>query len=425
MKEGVSCSLMLQLTLLFLLGLHKSRCSTFTGIKDSGFMKIKVDALSPVTSSGVEPRPFLPLLAPSPLPSFTNDSLPKLSGLCSLDLSAAEDIMSTTASNCWATFAPYLANVVCCPQFHATLVILIGQTSKKSGVLALNTSHATHCLSDVEKILVSQGANENLQNVCSIHPENLTKASCPTIVADDFETIVDSSILLTACGKLDPVSECCDQFCQNAILDAARKIALKGMSNLDWDHTSSEQTTRINNCKNIVLRWLAMKLDPSSANTILRGLSNCKLNKAMESYVSDLQEQSLVTNLQALSCAASLGMKLQKANVSNNVYNLCHISLKDFSLQVGSQESGCLLPSLPSDATYDKTSGIGFICDLNDHITAPWPSMLYVPASSCSKSMKLPAMPSATSAQNGVFVENLVLRLLFTFLLVDLGILYS
>lgn len=55
--------------------------------------------------------------------------------------------------------------------------------------------------------------------------------------------------------------------------------------------------------------------------------------KAMESYVSQLQEQSFITNVQALNCAASLGLNLQKANVSNNVYSLCHINLKDFSLQ--------------------------------------------------------------------------------------------
>lgn len=54
---------------------------------------------------------------------------------------------------------------------------------------------------------------------------------------------------------------------------------------------------------------------------------------AMESYVSHLQKQSFLTNLQALNCAASLGKKLQKENITNNVYNLCHISLQDFSLQ--------------------------------------------------------------------------------------------
>lgn len=53
----------------------------------------------------------------------------------------------------------------------------------------------------------------------------------------------------------------------------------------------------------------------------------------IESYVSHLQRQSFVTNLQALDCAASLGIKLQKVNVSKNIYKLCHISLKDFSVQ--------------------------------------------------------------------------------------------
>lgn len=55
--------------------------------------------------------------------------------------------------------------------------------------------------------------------------------------------------------------------------------------------------------------------------------------KAVEGYVSHLQEQSFLTNLQALNCATYLGIKLQQANISKNLYNLCHINLKDFSLQ--------------------------------------------------------------------------------------------
>ncbi|KAK2647556.1 hypothetical protein Ddye_015045 [Dipteronia dyeriana] len=303
-----------------------------------------------------------------------------------------------TATDCWASFAPYLANVVCCPQFDATLMILLGQYSKSSGVLNLNTTNANHCLSDFEKILESQCANSNLRTICSIHPANLTEASCPVVDVNKFESIVDSSKLLAACGKLDHVNECCHQVCQNAILDAANKIAMNGTS------STLPVNSTVDDCKNIVFRWLANKLDPSSANGVLRGLSNCKVNKvcplvfpemknltaecghtrsnqtscckAVESYVAHLQEQSFITNLQALNCAASLGMRLQKANVTQNVYDLCHINLKDFSLQ----ESGCLLPSLPSDVTYDKTSGIGFICDLNDSIEAPWPSASFVPA---------------------------------------------
>lgn len=57
-----------------------------------------------------------------------------------------------------------------------------------------------------------------------------------------------------------------------------------------------------------------------------------------------------------------------------------------FALFLFGTASGCLLPSLPSDATYD-TTGVGFVCDLNDHIPAPWPSTSQVPTSSCNRSM--------------------------------------
>ena len=49
-------------------------------------------------------------------------------------------------------------------------------------------------------------------------------------------------------------------------------------------------------------------------------------------------------------------------------------------------EYGCLLPSMPSDATFD-TSGISFLCDLNDNIPAPWPNTSQMSASSCKKCM--------------------------------------
>lgn len=53
----------------------------------------------------------------------------------------------------------------------------------------------------------------------------------------------------------------------------------------------------------------------------------------MESYVSHLQKQSFITNLQALDCAETLAMKLKESHITEDVYGLCHISLKDFSLQ--------------------------------------------------------------------------------------------
>ncbi|KAF5812299.1 putative uncharacterized GPI-anchored protein-lke [Helianthus annuus] len=44
-----------------------------------------------------------------------------------------------------------------------------------------------------------------------------------------------------------------------------------------------------------------------------------------------------------------------------------------YTTTVGSEDSGCLFPSLPFDVTYDQSSGIDFKCDLNDNVAAPWP----------------------------------------------------
>ncbi|XP_015885729.3 uncharacterized GPI-anchored protein At1g61900 isoform X1 [Ziziphus jujuba] len=397
--------------------------------------------LSEISPTG-SPQPFLPLLAPSPLAPFTNLTSPKLSGRCTLNFTAAESLMSTTSIDCWSVFAPLLANVICCPQLEATLAILIGQSSKETNVLALNGTVAKYCLSDIEQILVGQGANDSLKQICSIHSSNLTEASCPVKSIDEFESTVDTSKLLAACEKIDPVKECCDSICQNAILEAATQITLKAseLLSLGGSHILPEHSAKVNDCRNIVLRWLASQLGPSNAKEVLRGLSNCNVNKvcplvfpdmrhvtkdcgngisnrtaccnAMESYVSHLQKQSFITNLQALDCAASLGMKLRRLNITTDVYGLCHIGLKDFSLQVGNQEVGCLLPSLPSDATFDMSSGISFLCDLNDNIPAPWPSKSQVTFSSCNKTIKIPALPAATSSsKNGNYGDNAMLIL--------------
>ncbi|CAK9158022.1 unnamed protein product [Ilex paraguariensis] len=204
-----------------------------------------------------------------------------LSGLCPLNFSAAESILSITATDCWALLAPYMANVVCCPQFDATLVILIGHSSIYSQPLALNLTDAKHCLSDVEQVLEGQGASENLHEICSMYPSNLTEASCPIVDVKEMDSTVDSSRLLAACEKIDFVDECCNQVCQNPISDAAEKIALKNYSMVssNGDRVLAENSIMINDCKSIVLRWLASKLDPSSANRFLRGLSCCNINK--------------------------------------------------------------------------------------------------------------------------------------------------
>ncbi|KAM3362624.1 putative GPI-anchored protein [Capsicum galapagoense] len=431
MRGGVPQSFKLYLLHVFLLLLYlqDSSCSSVNSLRGSLNMDRKEDVLLPEISPTASPQPFLPLLAPSPWAPFTNSTLPKLSGLCTLKFDAVESMMGVTSIDCVAPFAQYLANVMCCPQLETTLVILIGQSSKYTKMLALNSTLATHCLSDFQQILVSQGANDTLPHICSLHPSNLTEGSCPVKDVREFETTVDSSSLLAACKKIDLVNECCEQTCENAISEAAKKLALKAYDLLSMEGAEvlSDHSTRVNDCRRIAHRWLASKLDPSGAKDVLRGLSNCKNNKVcplvfpnashvakacghgpnnqtaccntIESYVSHLQRQSFVTNLQALDCAASLGVKLQKANVSKNIYNLCHITLKDFSVQVAPEVSGCLLPSLPSDAVLDQISGISFVCDLNDNIPAPWPSLSQLPVSSCNKTVKIPALPAAASGQ--------------------------
>uniref|UniRef100_A0A5B7ABC9 SPARK domain-containing protein n=1 Tax=Davidia involucrata TaxID=16924 RepID=A0A5B7ABC9_DAVIN len=198
-----------------------------------------------------------------------------------LNFAAIESVMSMTSIDCLAVFAPFLANVICCPQLEATLVILLGQSSKDTNMLALNGTLAKHCLSDFNQILVGQGASDNLQQICSIRPSNLTEGSCPVKDVNEFESTVDSSKLLAACEKIDLVKECCGQICLNAISEAARKLALKayGLLSIVGSHTLSDHSTRVNDCKSIVLRWLASKLDPSHAKEVLRGLSNCNVNK--------------------------------------------------------------------------------------------------------------------------------------------------
>ncbi|XP_071706368.1 uncharacterized GPI-anchored protein At1g61900-like [Rutidosis leptorrhynchoides] len=447
MRENKAQMLNLKLIFLFLLlfCLKYSNCSSPNNMQNSLRFHKKVDNLLPEISPIGQPQPLYPLLAPSPLSPFTitNNTAPKLSGFCTLDFDAIDTMMSTTAIDCFTVFAPYLANVVCCPQFEATLIVLIGQSSKKSNHLALNSTLAKHCISDFDQILMGQGANNSLQHICSIDASNLTEGSCPVIDVDGFEKMVNTSKLLANCGKIDLVNECCQETCQNTISEAAKEIASVSyeLDAMGLRRPSDISAKVINDCKSIVLRWLASKLEPSGAKEVLRGLANCNLNKvcplvlpnvgpvargckdvisnqtsccsSMESYVSHLQKQSFLTNLQALNCAASLGKKLQKENITNNVYNLCHITLQDFSLQAnGMQESGCLLPSLPSDATFDTSSGVSFLCDLNDHIPAPWPSLSHLAPSSCNKSVRIPALPAAASGQRGLYSHHDVMFLL-------------
>ncbi|KAJ8761146.1 hypothetical protein K2173_001202 [Erythroxylum novogranatense] len=462
--------IILQLFLL-LLCLNDCQCKPLNYLRGSASStERRLNVFLPLISPDTAPQPFLPLLAPSPLAPLTNATIPKLSGLCMFNFLAIQSLMSTTSTDCHAFFAPLLANFICCPQLEATLAILVGQSSKVTNALALNGTVSKYCLSDIEHILVGLGAENNLGEICSMHPSNLTEGSCPVTDINEFESLVESSKLLHACEKIDPVNECCEQVCQSAILEAANRLALKASKVLSIESSNSlpRHSNRVSDCKHVVLRWLASKLDPSHAKEVLRGLSNCNVNKAdvidlcffsyhfsflslrlspvflemrhvlkscgniisnkeeccnsMESYISHLQKQSLITNLQALDCATTLGMKLQKSNITMDVYSLCHVTLKDFSLQFAKQESGCLLPSLPSDATLDKYTGISFICDLNDNIPASWPSSSQLSASSCNKTVRIPELPSAvTSAQNGLYHEDAITNLVAITLLVWLS----
>ncbi|KAL5775364.1 hypothetical protein ACOSP7_012921 [Xanthoceras sorbifolium] len=139
-----------------------------------------------------------------------------------------------------------------------------------------------HCLLILSKFWwVRALATDDLKQICSIHPSNLTEASCPVKDVSEFESTVDSSKLLSACEKIDPAKECCDQICQNAILEAATTIAMKVSEPLNMVGSNGlhEHSTTINDCRSIVLRWLASKLDPSRGKEVLRGLSNCNVNK--------------------------------------------------------------------------------------------------------------------------------------------------
>ncbi|KAF9607976.1 hypothetical protein IFM89_003896 [Coptis chinensis] len=389
MSEGVSLLYLnrnfLTLLLLLLFSLN-IRCSVLEYRHGRVLMGNKDNSFLPSTSPSKDSPPFIPVLSPPPLMPFTNKTFPRLSGLCSLNFSAVESMMQKTAVDCFESFAPYVANVICCPQLEATISILIGQSSKDTGNLSLDQTHANHCLSDIEQILASQGAASNLRQICLIQPSNLTEVSCPVKLTDEFESTVDATKLLATCQRIDPVNECCTEICQSMISEAAKTIASKdnGVSSKDGVRILPEHLPMVNDCKSIVLRWIASKLDPSAAKKVLRGLSNCKLNKAcplklpdiesvakncvdgisnktaccgaMNSCVSHLQNQSFVTNLQALDCASMFGMRLQKANVTENVYNLCRISLKDFSVQATK------LPALPAAASGQSEAGGAFVC---------------------------------------------------------------
>lgn len=54
---------------------------------------------------------------------------------------------------------------------------------------------------------------------------------------------------------------------------------------------------------------------------------------SLNTYIAGIQKQMLITNRQAIICATMFGYMLQKGGVLTDLYELCDVDLKDFSLQ--------------------------------------------------------------------------------------------
>ncbi|XP_059655014.1 uncharacterized GPI-anchored protein At1g61900-like [Cornus florida] len=390
---------------------------------------------SPPSSGLFQPIEISPAVIPhypfpgeplSPMyPSFPTTYDPVLTGRCPVNFSAVSSIMDKTASDCSQPLAALVGNVICCPQFSSLLRIFQGYYSTNSDKLVLQSAVAKDCFKDIISILASRGSNSSIPTICSVKSSNLTGGSCPVKDVITFEKTVNTSKLLEACSTIDPLKECCRPICQPAIMEAALQISVT-QSPINENKYAFGEPNRIdalNDCKGVVYSWLSKKLSLDAANTAFRILSACKVNKvcpldfkqpsevikacrnvaapspsccsSLNTYIAGLQKQMLITNRQAIICATVFGSMLQKAGVMTNVYELCDVDLKDFSLQAYGQQ-GCLLRSLPSDVIFDNSTGFSFTCDLSDNIAAPWPSSSsFSSLSLCAPEMSLPALPTS------------------------------
>ncbi|OVA11054.1 hypothetical protein BVC80_1741g28 [Macleaya cordata] len=393
------------------------------------------NAVDPPSSGLFDPIEISPAVVPrypypgeplSPMyPSFPTTYEPVLTGKCPVKFSAISDIMDKTASDCSAPLAALVGNVVCCPQVNSLLHIFQGHYSGNSDQLVLQKAMADDCFSDIISILASRGANSTIPALCSVKSSNLTGGSCPVKDAVTLEKMVNTSKLLDSCSSVDPLKECCRPVCQPAIMDAALRISASETSNTANANIVGESAGMnvLNDCKGVVYSWLSRKLSVDAANTAFRILSACKVNKvcplefkqpsavitacrdlagpnpsccsSLNTYIAGIQKQMLITNRQAINCAAMFGSMLQKGGVMTNIYELCDVDLKDFSLQ------GCLLRSLPADVVFDNSTGFSFTCDLTDNIAAPWPSSSSISSLSlCAPEMSLPALPTLHTSGN-------------------------
>ncbi|KAJ8755173.1 hypothetical protein K2173_018971 [Erythroxylum novogranatense] len=355
---------------------------------------------------------------------------PILTGRCPVNFSAMSGIMAKTAIDCYQPFASLVGSVICCPQFGSLLHIFRGYYGLNSGQLVLHNAVANDCFSDIISILISRGANKTIPTICSVKSSSLTGGSCPVTDIDNFEKIVNTSKLLEACSAVDQLKECCRPICQPAIMEAALQISGTRMNINDNKDVVSEpdHNDTLSDCKKVVYSYLSQKLSEDDANVAFRILSACKVNKAcplnftqpseaieachnmaapspsccgsLNTYIAGIQKQMLITNKQAIICAAVFGSMLQKGGIMADVYKLCDIDLKDFSIQAYGQQ-GCLLRNLPADVIFDNTTGFTFSCDFADNIAAPWPSSTSMSSLSlCAPEMSLPALPTSETLKN-------------------------
>ncbi|PIA25818.1 hypothetical protein AQUCO_10800052v1 [Aquilegia coerulea] len=375
-------------------------------------------------------EPFSPMY-----PSFPTTYEPLLTGKCPINFSAISTVIDKTSSDCSAPLAALVGNVICCPQVNSLLHIFQGHYSNSSTQLVLQNVTASDCFSDIISILASRGANITIPKLCSVKSSNLTGGTCPVTDANIFEKIVNTSKLLEACNSVDPLKECCRPVCQPAILDAALRISLRESTFGDSNIVKEPATTDVlSDCKGVVYSWLSRKLSSDAANTAFRILSACKVNKvcplefnqpsevinacrdlaapnpsccsSLNTYIMRIQKEMLITNRQAIICATLFGSMLQKGGVMTDIYELCDVDLKDFSLQAYGQQ-GCLLRSWPSDVVVDNTTGYSFTCDLSDNVAAPWPSSSSISSLSlCAPEMSLPALPTLEASTNPGYHYN-------------------
>ncbi|AEC08430.1 hypothetical protein ISN44_As02g025200 [Arabidopsis suecica] len=413
---------------------HSSRSTTSElanppGIGVSGPIQVSPSVIPKYAS------PALPWTPPM-YPTFPDTYEPKLTGKCPTDFQAISSVIDTAASDCSQPFAALVGNVICCPQFVSLLHIFQGQHNVKSNKLVLPDAVATDCFSDIVSILVSRRANMTIPALCSVTSSNLTGGSCPVTDVTTFEKVVNSSKLLDACRTVDPLKECCRPICQPAIMEAALIISGHQMTVGDKiPLAGSNNVNAINDCKNVVFSYLSRKLPADKANAAFRILSSCKVNKAcplefkeptevikacrnvaapspsccssLNAYISGIQNQMLITNKQAIVCATVIGSMLRKGGVMTNIYELCDVDLKDFSVQAYGMQQGCLLRSYPADLIFDNTSGYSFTCDLTDNIAAPWPSSSSMSSLSlCAPEMSLPALPTSQTIKNHGFCNG-------------------